>query len=183
MRNSSQNAGCILRLPASHSCHPRNVQCMSAAAAVCDSPEASRAARTSFGEGLAAGPFGPRFGWLGIVFDEHEMPGLNFLQPCSRDFSGLIRSLLIAADLLCLAIHRVAGSRQRANKNDFVQFGLDFDGAKAGDFDCRLCGHFLLLPLFLPRRGGLRCASLELNNTRIACKCKNFLQKTSEAMA
>ena len=35
------------------------------AAAVCESPATSRAARTSAGVGFAAGPFGPRLGWLG----------------------------------------------------------------------------------------------------------------------
>ena len=39
---------------------------MSAAAAVCERPAASRAERTSAGVGLAEGPRGPRFGWLGI---------------------------------------------------------------------------------------------------------------------
>lgn len=72
MRNNSQNAGCILRLPASHSCHPRMVQWMSAAAEVCEIPAASRAARISSGVGFAAGPFGPRFGWLGTARTEHE---------------------------------------------------------------------------------------------------------------
>jgi hypothetical protein len=33
-----------------------------------------------------------------------------------------------------------------------------------------------LQPLFLPRRGGLRCATHELNYTRIACNSKNYLQ-------
>lgn len=65
MRNNSQNAGCILRLPASHSCHPRRVQWMSAAAAVCESPAASRAVRTSSGVGFRAGlPARLRLGWL-----------------------------------------------------------------------------------------------------------------------
>ena len=44
---------------------------MSAAAAVCESPAASRAARTCSGVGLAAWPCGPRFGWLGI----NKIPG------------------------------------------------------------------------------------------------------------
>ena len=39
MRNSSQKAGCMRRLPASHSCHPRSVQWIRAAAAVCESPD------------------------------------------------------------------------------------------------------------------------------------------------
>lgn len=42
-------------------------------------------------------------------------------------------------------------------------------------------GHFNLLPLF-PRRGGLRCATHELNYTRNACKRKGFLRKISEAV-
>ena len=48
---------------------------MSAAAAVCEIPAASRAARTSPGDGLAEGPFGPRFGWLGIAASGPLRPG------------------------------------------------------------------------------------------------------------
>lgn len=66
MRNSSQNAGCIRRLPSSHPCQPRSVQWMSAAAAVCESPAASRAARTCSGDGLDEGLADPRLGWLDI---------------------------------------------------------------------------------------------------------------------
>lgn len=83
MRNNSQNAGCILRLPVSHSCQPRIVQWMSAAAAVCESPTASRAARTCSGRGFAAGHFSPRLGWLDII-----ALGVDFLAGLADDFVG-----------------------------------------------------------------------------------------------
>ena len=67
MRNSSQKAGCMRLSPASHCCQVRQVVCNSAAAAVWDSPNHSRNARTSAGCGFAEGPRGPRFGWFGIT--------------------------------------------------------------------------------------------------------------------
>lgn len=68
MRNSSKKAGCMRRSPASHCCQTRHVECTSAAAAVCVSPAASRAARMRSGSGVAAGePMRLRFGWATTV--------------------------------------------------------------------------------------------------------------------
>lgn len=64
---SSQNAGCIRRSPYSHCCHVRVVVNSNSADAACESPAASRAARTSAGVGFAAGLDRRRLGWLGIL--------------------------------------------------------------------------------------------------------------------
>ena len=159
MRSNSQKAGCILRFPASHSCHPRRVQWISAAADVCESPAASRAARTCSGKGFAAGPFGPRFGWFAIL--------------CSLGAKFLVK-------LLDQAIV-VAGA-----ENIFKRFFDRRSVCNVGEDSCGDGGvdlvHFLLLPLFLPRRGGLRCATHELNYTRNACNVKKYFRKITEAV-
>lgn len=78
MRNNSQNAGCMRRSPASHCCQVRQVVCSRSAAAVCESPAASRAARTSSGVGFRAGlPARLRFGWLPT---KRDLPALKIEQ-------------------------------------------------------------------------------------------------------
>lgn len=161
MRKSSHSPGCMRRLPASHSCHPRRVQLISAAAAVCESPAASRAARTSAGAGFAEGPFGPRFGWLGIYF-------------FSDDFGRLFKLRLHVGFAL-------VASHLRGEIAGFLGGG-GFDKAEFA----RICsyvkgGHFWLLPQY-PRRGGQQRAAHELNSTRIACNCKSFLHKVIDAL-
>ena len=70
MRNSSHSPGCMRRMlfpsGCSHCCQFRGLAYTSAAACACVSPAASRAARTSAGEGLRAGWSARRFGWLGM---------------------------------------------------------------------------------------------------------------------
>lgn len=196
MRNSSQKAGCMRRLPASHSCHPRSVQWMRAAAAVCESPAASRAARTCSGNGFAAGPFGPRFGWLGIsnrlvkVASDDIDVARQVVHIESGDFfrahevcqetefdAGAIIGNTLAVEFAVVPVRTLVLNRP------FRGFGV----AGIGDFATvanvdELCGgHFRLLPLFLPRRGGLRCATHELNYTRIACNSKKYFREIAEA--
>lgn len=78
MRNNSQNAGCMRRSPASHCCQVRQVVCNRSAAAVCESPAASLAARTSSGVGFRAGlPARLRFGWLPT---KRDLPALKVEQ-------------------------------------------------------------------------------------------------------
>ena len=180
MRNNSQNAGCILRFPASHSCQPRRVQWMSAAAAVCEIPAASRAARTCAGSGFRAGlPARLRFGWLGIYTCAVVHSPLyrystrsivrsffNSLASCRRVLIEVVISVLPSVRHI-LTLHCCNRSLMRSDSaspacsrpkmiwvRDFILF---------------------LLPLF-PRRGGLRCATHELNYTRIACNSKNFFE-------
>ncbi len=168
MRNSSHNPGCMRRLPASHSCQPRRVQWMSAAAAVCDRPAASRAARTSAGSGFAEGPFGPRFGWLGIDL-------AAALVGIAEEGNAEVFPAFFGGNLLCLdtsgtvgfCLERVALLGVRTKLGGFVVGGI-------GD------GHFQVLPQY-PRRGGQQRAAHEVNYTRIACSCKNFLRKFNEA--
>ena len=141
MRKSSHSPGCMRRLPASHSCHPRRVQLISAAAAVCESPAASRAARTSAGAGFAEGPFVPRFGWLGIYF-------------FSDDFGRLFKLRLHVGFAL-------VASHLRGEIAGFLGGG-GFDKAEFA----RICsyvkgGHFWLQPQY-PRRGGQQRAAHEL---------------------
>lgn len=168
MRNNSQNAGCILRLPASHSCHPRMVQWMSSAAAVCESPAASRAARTSSGVGFrAALPARLRLGWLVVKFNFH--PGvihdvnavIGFLHFQER-FNGRLQSAM-GGKLVCLVMcaRRIHDCIVEADNMEFGSGGV---------------GHFGLLPLVTRGAVVMQCASHELNNTRIACKRKNFLK-------
>ncbi len=171
MRNSSQSPGCMRRLPASHSCQPRRVQWMRAAAAVCESPAASRAARTSAGAGFAEGPFGPRFGWLGTVGSLEHAGGVA-MAFMPHD----LLAFLVGADFVEAAVPVVLGQHR------FDRLGVlnDAAGAEQGDFGGIGGGHFHLLPL-IPRRGGQQRAAHELNYTRIACIRKSFLQKFNEA--
>ena len=182
MRNNSQNAGCIRRFPASHSCQPRRVQWISAAAAVCESPAASLAARISAGKGFAEVLFSPRFGWLdtaksnlpathpvkAIIFNWHDgfIVDLKF---------GDVKLFDNGFDAL---LTRFGGELFNEGAGFFAR-GFVVKDFNEGFEDFGL-GHFRLQPL-IPRRGGLRCATHELNYTRIACNCKSFLQKISEA--
>ena len=67
MRNSSQNAGCMRLLPASHSCQPRNEQYMTVPASVWLKFKLSLSALICSGLGLAAKLAPPLFGWLEIL--------------------------------------------------------------------------------------------------------------------
>lgn len=132
MRNSSHSPGCMRALPASQSCHVRRVEWMRSAAADCESPAASRAARIASGLGLDEGPFGPRFGWLGIDF-------------FGDDFGGLAE----AFDHVGFAF--VAG-HFGGEVAGFLS-GSGFDEAEFAGVGGDVVGcHFLLQPLF-PRRG------------------------------
>lgn len=175
MRNSSQRPGCMRRLPASHSCQPRSVQCISAAAAVCDSPAASRAARTSADAGFAEGPFGPRFGWLGIG-------DANFEGVASGRYVGVVATIQRGDGL---TNHAFAANDRARNEAVFAGLGLRDLGAVIatgavanGDFGG---GHFVSPVAPIPRRGGQQRAAHELNYTRIACNRKSFLHKFNEA--
>lgn len=196
MRNNSQRPGCMRRLPASHSCQPRRVQWMSAAAAVCESPAASRAARTSAGAGFAEGPFGPLFGWLGIQV------------PPRKDDGHLVKVILggclQAADLADISVvffevcnfcrvrpsatlfpcALVSGSATAFHTESMgclaAQFGKAGIHAVAKRHKLLAGGdsHFVLQPLD-PRRGGQKHSVHGLNYTRNACNCKNYLQQFS----
>ena len=172
MRNNSQKAGCMRRFPASHSCHPRSVQWMSAAAAVCESPAASRAARTCSGAGLAEGAFAPRFGWLGTL-GRLEGAGGAVVAFMPEDLIAGV----VGADFVEATVPVVLG------QHCFNGCGVLNEAARGveGDFSGIGGGHFRLLPLFLPRRGGLRCATHELNYTRNACNSKKYFREHAEA--
>lgn len=180
MRNSSQKAGCILRFPASHSCHPRRVQWMSAAAAVCESPAASRADRTCSGAGFrAALPARLRFGWLGTVPDTDSVFRTRLIElfRCAMRATAVSDTTKMVFDFSRLALaDAVDGPAMPLGffpgNNEVDGFGI-VEIIDPGRLICDF--HFRLLPLF-PRRGGLRCACHELNYTRIACNSKNFLQ-------
>lgn len=185
MRNSSQNAGCMRRSPASHCCQVRQVVCTSTPAAVWDSPAASRAARTSAGAGLDSGPFGPRFGWLDmrathvddvvavvVLVDDLEISAAALTKSAATSAAAHAAKSIANAASGGLANHVIAlvtafGDFDRAD----IGFGVvEFVGEGDG------LGHFLLQPL-LPRGAvGKQCASHELNYTRIARKGKNFLK-------
>ena len=184
MRNSSQNAGCIRRLPASHSCHPRRVQWISAAAPVCESPAASRAARTSSGAGFRAGlPARLRDGWLG-----------NPVCPVVVD--GLLdtgEELVVVEIVAALAGRdneldvRVGGSGALGNGFGVVG-GFIFGGVAAVELgvgaDVVGAGHFGLLPQF-PRRGcrvpTTRIIRNACNKARPFCKIFEGGSKPSNA--
>lgn len=133
MRNNSQNAGCMRRFPASHSCQPRKVQWMRAAAPVCESPAASRAARTSSGVGFRAGlPARLRFGCLGTEF---EPAGFGSLQDFITAEAGGGFGVALAAGVFGLAD---AGEVRLDDGGQFVGVG--------GVADLADGGHFRLLP-------------------------------------
>ena len=189
MRNNSQRAGCIRAFPASQSCQVRRVECMSAAAAVCESPEASRAARISSGAGLRDGePPRDLFGWLVISLGQGKLPSLKVEKSVVFDrangvvgnfdigdvqFGNASRDPVVAfgADLVGNLLNECAGFFARG----FVVEGF------GGDFEVFDGVHLWLQPLF-PRRGGLQCATHELNYTRNPCNSKNYFYKFSEAM-
>lgn len=155
---------------------------MSAAAAVCDKPAASRADRISAGAGLAEGLFGPRFGWLdtaksllpathpvkAVVFNRRDGFVVDFEFGDAKFFNDGLDALLA----------RFGGQFFDEGASLFAG-GFVVKDFNEGFEDFRL-GHFWLQPLF-PRRGGQQRAVHELNNTRIACNCKNFLHKIFEA--
>ena len=167
MRNNSQNAGCILRLPASHSCQPRRVQWMRAAADVCESPAASRAARTSSGVGFRAGPPARlRFGWLGIKPSRLKcfasLEKLFFGRGCGECLligeEGHVRPADIppACGIVAARLWIAAGHER-------------FDLLLGDGF-----AHFRLLPT--ETRGAVEATAYGSNYTRIAYICKGFLK-------
>ena len=164
MRNSSQNAGCMRRSPASHCCQVRSATCTNVAASVCDSPAAPRAALTSSGVWLAEGPFGPRFGWLGTF------P----LDRSGRKVAALRGAQVFVCELSDFVVGRVTGDNDLPRGRICVQetrvktVGV---GVVFGN-----CQHFRLQPL-LPRGAvGKQCASHELNYTLIERKSKNLFE-------
>ena len=193
MRNSSQNAGCMRRSPASHCCQVRSATCTNVAASVCDSPAAPRAALTSSGVWLAEGPFGPLFGWLGI-----SEPVILFQFPyCIVDAQTRLGGNALRFKFLANPAEPPAIPRLTAvcdlgrvhNPHCFSRGGNPFcmagginpaSGAEVVS-ECGEFVHFLLQPL-LPRGAvGKQCASHELNYTLIERKSKNFLREISEA--
>lgn len=172
MRNSSHSPGCMRAFPASQSCQVRRVEWIRPAAAVCDRPAASRAARTSSGAGLEEGPFGPRFGWLATAGGLEGADGvLVALVP--EDLAAVIGGahFVEAAVPVVLGQHRFDGS------------GVLNDAARAveGDFGGIGVCHFHLQPLS-PEARRMRCIH-ELHSTRIPCNCKNYLRKIFEAVS
>lgn len=117
---------------------------MSAAASVCESPAASRAARTSAGAGFAAGPFGPRFGWLVTIGGLEGADGAAVaLVP--EDLA----SVLGGANFVGAAV-AVVFSQHRFDRSGVLN---ESAGAEESDFSGVGGGHFRIQPLFLPRRG------------------------------
>ena len=153
---------------------------MSAAAAVCDSPAASRAVLISAGAGLAEGPFGPRFGWLdtakSLLPAPHPVKAVIF----NRSDRFVVDLKLGDAQLFDNGLNAL-----------MTRFGGEFFDEGAGffaggfvvkdfneGFEDFGIGHFrLLAPVPEARLWRIH----NLNNTRIACNCKNFLRKISEA--
>lgn len=94
MRNSSHSPGCMRALPASQSCHVRNVDEMSAAAADWESPASSRACRISAGVGLVDDKFFTEFFGVGFYIGIEEL------------LLGINRAMNFFANLV---IHQVSG--------------------------------------------------------------------------
>ena len=182
---SSQSPGCMRRLPASYSCHARMVPWISAAAAVCVSPAASRAARIASGAGLAEGPFGPRFGWVGMSgaglvaghldagrdreLHGHAVTADGVNSRGLDDFLGAgnpapHRHVLLHdrdSAVKTLRGGELAECRQTV-RNSGADFRLDEgEGGLEGLGDSLVsegCSHFDLQAPDLPRRAGQRCA-------------------------
>lgn len=177
-RNNSQNAGCMRRSPASHCCQVRQVVCNKSAAAVCESPASSRAARTSSGVGLRAGlPARLRLGWLLIDLGGC---GINVQIGADARSAGIKLALhgavgrvvggLIPDDEAGLAaVAEGLVDRRGSGESIFVAglaVGHDGAGGVGGEF-----GHFDLQPLS-PEARLWRIHTL--NNTRIARNAKGF---------
>lgn len=167
MRNSSHSPGCIRALPASQSCQVRRVEWMSEPAAVCDKPAASRAALISAGAGLAEGPFGPRFGWLGILSGaEKRSDGASRV--------GRMVELGFAEDFFGFP----QGDAGYIGRNflgcDYKDDAFSF---VSGDFGS---GHFNLLAPVGPGARRMRCIHV-LNNSTESVHCKNYFREIFEA--
>lgn len=171
-RNNSQNAGCMRRSPASHCCQVRQVVCRSSAAVVCESPAASRAARTSSGVGFRAGlPARLRLGWLGIF-------GQSTDQNAAERFVGFAVFVAHRADFGTDAgIDRAESELGGGNEGGVVRKGDVVElSVGVGDGFGDLFVHFWLQPLS-PEARLWRIHTL--NNTRIARKVKRFLKINS----
>lgn len=185
MRNSSQNAGCMRRSPASHCCQVRQVVCNRSAAAVCESPAASRAARTSSVVGFRAGlPARLRLGWLLIDLGGG---GINAQIGTDARIAGIKLALhgavggvvggLIPDDEAGLAAVAEGLVDRGGGGQRIVVSGLTVGHDGAGDVGGEF-GHFDLQPLS-PEARLWRIHTL--NNTRIARNVKRFLQINFEA--
>ncbi len=103
---------------------------MSEAAAVCESPAASRAARTSSGVGFDEGPRGPRFGWFDIsgLDDAHtsgERFGVGVATVGNVPMQGVGRDLRL--------VHRVAlAAGDIAHDEEFGTVGVALASSPAG---------------------------------------------------
>lgn len=178
MRNNSQNAGCMRRSPASHCCQVRQVVCKRSAAAVCESPAASRAARTSSGVGFRAGlPARLRLGWLLIdlgaggidveVGADARSAGIKLA--LHGTVGGVVGSLVTDEEAGLAAVSEGLVDRSCCGQGIFVaRLAIGHDGA--GDVGSEL-GHFDLQPLS-PEARLWRIHNL--NNTRNARNVKGF---------
>ena len=177
-RNNSQKAGCMRLSPASHCCHVRHVVCKSSAAAVCESPATSRAARTSSGVGFRAGLQARlRLGWLLIEFGgglvnhqvgaDRRMAGIKL--PLHGTVGAVISGLIAREEAGFSAVPQALVDRAGGCERVFVaRLAVGHDGA--GDVGGE-SGHFDLQPLS-PEARLWRIHTM--NNTRIARNVKGF---------
>ena len=177
-RNNSQNAGCMRRSPASHCCQVRQVVCSRSAAAVCESPAASRAVRTSSGVGFRAGlPARLRLGWLLIdlgsgginveVGADARSAGIKLA--LHGAVGGVISGLIPDDEAGFSAVAERLVDRGGSGQSIFVA-GLTVGHNGAGDVSGEF-GHFDLQPLS-PEARLWRVHNL--NNTRNARNVKGF---------
>lgn len=175
MQNKWKKAGCIRRWLSpsgcSHPCQPRRVQWMRAAASVCVSPAASRAAFTCAGVGLlAALPARLRLGWLGIA-------GYDFTARVHGAFCAFVVFAHQSIDTICGCLGVLCTTNDTGiSGGNFTILRLEGFNFSLDRFQC--FAHFNLLPLF-PRRGVGR--SNNSHYIRIAYKYKNYFsgRKTS----
>lgn len=146
MRNSSHSPGCMRAFPASQSCHVRRVEKIRAAAAVCDNPASSRACRISEGAGLFTGNY--------VV---------DFMEQGYRIGAVVFRN---AGEVGALDLE-VGAVPVDVAQGGFSEVRFDLSNSSGRHFVSDLNGGHDLLQLF-----GLRCATHELNYTRIPCKSK-----------
>lgn len=127
-QNSSQNAGCMRRSPASHCCQVRTVVCTIAPAAVCDKPATSRASRIAAGAG-GGGSSGPR-AWLAMELRANEVV---------RFFDGGRVGVRDAQRGQCSPIFECVQDALQVHGR-----GIGFDGFN--EFECSHANHLPLYP-------------------------------------
>lgn len=192
-KNNSNNPACILALPASQSCQVRSVDEISAAAAVCVNPAASRAARILAGGGFSGEHmlgevlgiyiifynfFCKSFGCLARKFCRIEIfSAFPINAIVSRNYKIINRladkSCIKDCVDYCMNKHAVA-SCQNVQLICCREKNCSCRRKSFGEIEGRLNRLFEVAHDFLRLLSGCVIASHERNYTRIPCNSKRY---------